>query len=581
MTTASASITIPKTFGGSNLSELFGRISLSTEVKEFLAALDARLLASFSSGAEKPELLILDRTNKPVCSIDEFSKLGGFRRWVNDELKALEKESTNSVRVNLTALFFRKASEKKMPLPDRIEASNETKFRQFHSMVEIISTNLESIEETVDSTFRTYFLEKGAMLVNVIYKLMLWCLKPEKLEKEVLNDDLFSCGIPKWIFKKLVDKNFTNNLKADAVSLLFPKGNYLKSIALTTREMNDESFLTMNQEILVNSGAIIALAKSDWMSLFPHVPKEMGEDVEKFYGEYEWVLNNPYSAEEILETRASGKSPPTFKGRQKENPKPGSKKRPESETQKICREIYNTLGEMEATFLHFQNFVIPMADPLENFWSKVLTGTDAWEITPTHGLYDHIKEAQVLDKLETIRNLSNPALLLMFAEAMCQALRLPLASGSGKQIVSVVKAMSNKAGYVKLAKPFTIDAKKFDVHVPTMEKVEVPEEITEQTKKFLGLTSSKKSQKKKRGGLTAVRLHTQVLNELEIIRSSKIYEKAKEWIATTFKTGNRVLTQTVAAQRIVGEVLKYQDQLLEEDFEEFDVMQDAEEYDED
>jgi hypothetical protein len=580
MSAKTATISLPKSIGGSNLADCFGKINLSPEVKEFLDALNAKLTVSYD-GTGKPEFSILDKRGDPVCSFTEFVKLGGFRRWVTDELKAQERELASDEKVKLVALFFRKAKEEKYALSERMEEANETKFRQFHSMVKIINDHLERIEDTISSDARTYLLEKGGTLVKVIYKQMLGCLRPEKVEKEKFEKDLLECAVPKWLYNKLVDKSFTGNLKADATSLLFPKGNYLKSIALTSKECLNEAFLAGNNYVVKNSGAIVALAKYDWINsgLIPSAPTESAKDIASFVEGFTWAMNSPYTISEVLELRASGKAPPSFKARQKPNPKPGSKARPETETQRICREIYNTLGVVNSVFLHISNAIIPVADPLEGFWSRIIADTDAWEITPSHGLYACVIESK--EDVSFLRDFSKPFVLKMINEVICHELSLSMATQAAKNLRAFIMGLDNSVNS-PATKPQDIDYAIYSVDISTMEAVEIPGQVLEDTKKFLGVSSSRKEKKEKRAVGSAVRLHTSVLNELEAIRAlPKVYEHAKEWISNSFKTGKRVQTQLIAAERIVGEVLRNQGQLLGEDFDEFRILEDIEDYEED
>jgi hypothetical protein len=573
-------IKLPKTVGANALSESFGKINLSPEVKEFLASLNARITVTYSSGAEKPELEILDRSGTVVCSIDEFVKLGGFRRWVNDELKELEKIESSSKKIELVAYFFRLAVGKKIALPARMEEANETKFRQFHSMAGIVTSHLETVEGTVENDARAYILDRGHLLLGVIYKLMLDCLRSEKLQKEALEEALFERGIPKWLYNKLTDKQFTANLKNDSTVLLFPKGNYLKSIGLTTKEILTEEFLTSNRYVAENSGSIIKFAQTfpSWKVL-PVVPKTLAKDVDTFMDTYFWTMISPYTAKEILEIRAAGKSIPTFKARQKPNPKPGSKTRPETETQRICREIHNILGVMVSTWLHMQNLVFPCANPLAFVWSKIINGTDAWEITPTHGLYEHIIGSKT--DLTPVKALTSAPLLPIMAEIVCQNMQIPAQSDAGKTITKVIEDCNGHSTFVKRKDALDPDIAKYDVDLPTMERTEISGKIVGNTKEVLGIVSKTKKEKKRRGGQANVRLSTAVLNELQVLENTPIYDRVKEWISSTFKTGKYKETQLLAARMVAGEVLKYQDELLDEDFDEYRYLEDVEDEEED
>lgn len=563
-----------KNIGAANLVEELSKLNLSPEVREFLANLNARLVVTFSSGSTRPDLEIQDKRGTLVCSIDEFVKLGSFRRWVNDELKAIDKITASSDKLKLIALFFRKASEKGSPIPDRMDDANETKFKQFHSMVKIVLSHIEVIEDTIENDARAYLLEKANLVVEVIYKLMLDCVT-SKVEKEAYNDALYERGVPKWLANRLVDKQFTSNLKVDSINLMFPKGNYLKSIALMTKEILNEGFLTANRFAVEHSGSIIALAKADLGFMLPDIPKHVEGEIVKYIDEYMWTMISPYTAAEILQLRINGKAIPSFRSRQKANPRPGAKSRPETESQRISREIHNLLGEVVSTWLHLQNLVIPCAQPLQDFWSRIIPGTNDWEMTPNHGLYMHIKESGV--SIDSLKDLSNEILLQLMAEIVTQAIRVPTGSDNGKKIIAIFKGMKGHPRFQEFEKALDTNKRLYDVDVSAMEKVELPEKILDETKKFLGQMTSKKKASKKISGQAAVRLHTSVLDELTLIEGLDIYPKVKEWLSTSFKTGNFKATQLLAARMVAGEVLKYKDKLLDEDFDEYDYLENLEE----
>jgi hypothetical protein len=288
-----------------------------------------------------------------------------------------------------------------------------------------------------------------------------------------------------------------------------------------------------------------------------------------------WALISPYDVSELLEIRAGGKGIPSFKARQKPNPKPGARARPETEVQRICREIHNLQGEILATWLHFQNLVIPCANPLTEFWSKLISKTDDWEITPSHGLYEHIKESG--SDISSIKSLTNKTLLSLMGEMVLQSIRVPTASDAGKELQKLFEGFYKKSGFRWVTDGVDVNMAKFDVDVPTMSKLEIPGDILDKTKKFLGYTPLKQTKRGKKSGQAAVHLNTEVLKELEFISHSPMHAKVKEWLATTFKTGQNKLVQATAARLVAGEVLKHQDALLGEDFDEFNYLEELEE----
>jgi hypothetical protein len=236
---------------------------------------------------------------------------------------------------------------------------------------------------------------------------------------------------------------------------------------------------------------------------------------------------------------------------------------------------------LQATFLHFQNFIVPLANPLRDFWSGIIPGTDAWEITPTHNLYEHIKEVKPA-QLAGIRKLSNAGVLAIIGRAICQDLKILPGSLVGKKIISTIEALKDKPSFTKKEEAREIDIAEYDVNMESMKMIPLSNDDIEKAKKFLCASSSKKEKKKEKYkfGPSSVRVSTAALKELEVIAGSKILKPVKEWIASSFKVGNRNKTQMIAAQCVVDEVLKYQDKLLDEEFNEFKILEMIEDYEE-
>jgi len=564
---------IPKSVGSNNLVETFGKINLSPEVKEFLSAIDGHLTVTYNPGSVAPSFGIVGTNGKNVCSIDEFLKLGMYRRWVNDELKELDKTKTTSQKLELISFFIRHFTDGGKTLPDRMNEGNETRFRQFFAMTEIVEKNLKKIDETVNNSSKDYLVLKMGLVIKLYHKLMLACLDDKPVESSALEDGLFKNGIPKWIHSKSIDKNFTANLRHDSVTLLFPKGNYTKAIAFTKRELKDEDFLATNQVILGKSGSIIALSRHDYSGILPEVPNAHKDDFAEFLQNHMWVLNSPYTTEEILESRLSGKSIPTFKERQM--PNVTGNKRPETDLQRLKREAYNTLMRINVTWLSLQNFVIPLENPKDMFWSKLVGTGKTWDISPTHNLYQNLVDFGT--DLSPIRELTNDAILKLMAEIVCVSSKIVPNDPIGEALVKTLMSTAKRSGYMDRKGNLITDIdKRLNVNLSTMKETKISEKYETQAKTFLGIRDKKLDDKDKDKDTTskrgAIRLTKDVLFELSVIKDHAMYPKVKEWISTTFKTGDRKTLQVVAARYVVGEVLKYQDKILGADFDEFDYL---------
>jgi len=565
-----------KAFGIGNLTKQFGKITLSTETREFLSTLDGELVATFSGGATAPTLSVRTRSGELICSIAEFEKLGGYRRWVNDELKRLDKTDASDHKVRLVALFLRAAREDSIQTPERMTEPNEAKFRDFFTKRQIIAENLEIIGETIDNSFKSYLRLKGGNLIRIYDRLMLDCMRSDKITEEVFKDAIFEAGIPTWLAARMVSKQFVSNTQSDCTTILFPKGNYHKAISLTNFEIKNDEFLKANKTILKNSGSIIILAKMSWETLvWPHVPDHLATEVYTQFAKHPWVLNSPYTSEEILEVRAGGKKPPVFRPRQKTATSGKTKSRPETEVHRICRDIYNIVMEVNTMWLDSQHMIFHCNDPVENFWSKIIPGAEDWVLKGPGDLYKQIIDS--CTDISAIRELTNEPLRKLIAEMIVQSLSIPLSSPKGKALFKELAANETEVYAIKCTTQKQLSVN-YTTDIAHLEKVELGSEMILATEKFLG----KRTKTKKKTGRNIqanVRLTKAVLTEIAMLENHEIYENVKGWLAS-FKTGKNKLVQFAAAQVVAGEVLKYQNKLLGVDFDEAEYLSDAEDTDE-
>jgi hypothetical protein len=398
------------------------------------------------------------------------------------------------------------------------------------------------------------------------------------VDRDFIDNKLFDVAVPKWLFTKFTDGNFTSNLKSDCMTLLFPKNNYLKAIAFSTKELLSEPFLTQNKLVLQKSGGIITLARTDFSFLFPEIPAEAREQVEKYLDKYQWVLTNPTSADEILALRESGKMAPVF--REVQPPKiSGRNPRPESETSRTCRLVGNTLGKIQASWNGMMNFVVSVANPRTEFWSGVFDNADGWEVTPTNSIYNCIRAEENLNPLENLRNAKSKDLQARIGYIVAQNVHVPYGTEDCGKIVAVFQAMTGRQDFHK----FEDFVDKIDVEHPMSDMAVLKDRPVTQSeltagKLFLGLKTKAARQKRPAG--SAVRLHSSVLNELKPLKENPIYDKVVNWLMSTFKSNSRTALQLIAAERILGEALRHQDTVFL-DLEDDDLLEVEEYYEDD
>mmetsp|Transcript_10772 Transcript_10772/g.21423 ORF Transcript_10772/g.21423 Transcript_10772/m.21423 type:complete len:580 (+) Transcript_10772:81-1820(+) len=570
-------ITIPSNVGSATLTETFGKITLSSEVKDLLASLNAELSVRYIPGGEKPVLQVLSRTGKTMCTLEEFKALSGYRRFVSDTLKEVEKASSTDKKINLITFMLKQAKTAGVTVPERILEQNMTKFNQVGTSIQMLTHHLEVIDGTVNNEWKKYLHDRGVAIARLLYSCQVACMGSDVVDKAYIEDGLFKAGVPKWLYTKFLDKNFTNNLKRDSFTLLFPKGNFLKAIALTTKEIQHENFRKQNQLILQMSGGIITLAATNFSQLFPSIKQELGEPIREFLTGYQWVCTTPLKAEEILDLRETGKSFPVIRDAQAPK-KTGKEKRPESEVTKITRQVGNTLNYIQGTWNSIMNFCIPVANPKTEFWANLFTVRD-WDVTPTNSIYNCIRnEATHKSTLQALREKPSGAQLKAIALIVSQQLAIPAETSDCNLVVDSFKDITNEPFTSVNLPDVSADYKLADLD--GYDETIVSRDEMNVARDFLGV-KGKVSTKKKISGAGAVRLTTAVLNELAPLRGSELYDKIVMWLMTSFKTGSRNELQKLAAERVLGEALKHQETIFGDEFEEEVALQEMEEYDED
>jgi len=560
--------------GMNNLVDFFNKISLSPEVKEFLSAIGGNMVVTFNPGATTPTIEIVGRNGKTVCSIDEFKKLSMYRRFVIDELKALDKVQASNEKIEIFSYFIRAFTSDGNILPNRIDEGNENRFRQYYAATRIVEKNLETIDGTTKSDAKDYLVKKLGNIIKVYYKLMMECLRTQALDSKALEKELFAHGIPKWLHLKAVDKTFTQNLRIDAETVLFPHGNYHKSICLTTAELKSEKFLALNEFLLVNNSVIVELSRMDYTKALPSVPDVHKDEFQDFLENHMWVLNSPYSTTEILELRIGGKGIPTYRPRKQPVVSGG---RPETDIQRIKRECVNLFNQINMSWLDLQNLVVPLENPKDDFWSKFIGGNDAWDITPTRNLYQNLKDFGT--DLTIIRKLSSEAFRTLLANTVCISSGLLPGGVLGVMINNLVKNVVEPTFIIgnSVADPGVKDP----VDFAKLQKSKPSDDEKVTVKTYLGLDRKVSEKKEKRINKGAVRVYMDALNELKIIEKEPIFDRVKEWISTSFTTGESKILQVTAARYVAGEVLKYKDRIFEEDFDEEEALRNTEEHEED
>lgn len=395
--------TIPAntTVGARQLTNQFRNISLSREALDYLSSIGGTFRMEISGETGVVSHNIVDRNGNFLSTTREFEQLANYKSFImkkKDELSiSADEDKKVATYHNLKSAY--EAAHGIGSCPARMLEANSSKFGQIKKSIEVIEKHLRVIETLPAGDYRTYLIEKGSVLKRIYIKGLVETMGPTKFEQSTHDEWILKCCVPKYIENKFIDPNFTKDVKTDASPLLFPRGNFLKSVSLQTREINSDSFMNANRTIHQNSHSIIQLARSE---PFKHwfIPRgsELESELDIQWEKFQWPMLAPGGVEEFLAPRLNRVNVKSFTPILAPKLKPGQKGfRPETPFQKEVRELKNLLHKLLSVMLDFYHLLPRVDDPLQDFWMQFFVTTADWVISPEKTIYDWINESENRD----------------------------------------------------------------------------------------------------------------------------------------------------------------------------------------
>jgi len=396
--------------GARQLTREFAKLSLGREAMDYLNGVGGTFQLNINGNTGAVSHRIIDDEGKHLCTTRELETVAGYKKFIMD--KKDENETNQLKDTGIMTLFHLKGQYEVIfgegTCPDRMLEANISKFGQLKKDLETVLKNLEVIGTLPPSCERIFLIGKGTVIKRILIKALVLCVGPNKLEQTFVNEMFLGCCIPAYLRTKFIDLNFTKNVKNDATILIFPKGNHVKTIGLTTAEARRDSMLRNNSPAILHSGAIVELARSDQLRDWFVSPN--GENTEELLAQYDklvWPMLAPGGVDEYLKPRTDRVNVKSFTPTLAPRPKVGEKKafRPETPFQREVRELKNLHGKFVSTMLDFYHFIPKVDNPLEDFWNQAFPDTEHWDISPEMTIYHWIEQAPRKDViLEAIRN---------------------------------------------------------------------------------------------------------------------------------------------------------------------------------
>jgi hypothetical protein len=365
-------------------------------------------------------------------------------------------------------------------------------------------------------------------------------------------EDLFKSGVSRWIYYRFIKKDWIKNEVEKAKQLLFPKGNFLKGVNASFKEIEDSDFIEKNEIIFKGSKFLISLLGKEPIKNYCVVSNKdasISEALEAEKKKFGWTLLDP-NVKDLFSPRLQGKNPPSSIEARISN-----SGKITAQISKLKSDYRNKLTALNDQLSLIQHGVIVINDPVGDFWSRLGYSTDAWLITPEKTLFKWIEDVD--PKLDKVKELM-----------------LPTKEETVSLIIGLLMTKCNwfmkfakQKNFIKLFSfPLTAIVgtdnpapTKGNTYKGAMDASGVTSEDRDLAKRFLGISSKKKKSSKSRG--TNVPLEPgikRMIRECEDLKG--IANPVSNWIASSF-TGKDERVRALAANLIIGSFERDEDLL--------------------
>jgi len=531
--------------GARNISKNLENLTLSPEALVYLERIGGILRIEISPETNGVNHSIVDRKGEFLISTREFEKLANYKSHISKEKKRLDILSSKD---SLAASYHHSMNQYRDDygqdtLPARVLESNNSKFGLYKKFLENIDKNLKLITSLPTDDVKQYLISQGETLHKVYVKAMSECMGPIKYEQSTHDERLLGCCIPKYLESKFIDPAFARDAKTSANRLIFPKGNFSKSISFTIEEIQSDAMMRRNILAIRNSHSIIQLAQStvfrDW--LIKPTDEHSAELITQ-YNKMAWPMLMPGTLEDFLTPRVNRVSTKTFSMTQAPRGRPGTKdNRPENILQLKVRNLKNTLGKVLSVMMDFFHLIPRVDRPIDDFWSLVLDTTQ-WIISPEKRIYDWIQEG-VQDhaaSLNSMRNNSTELLRKHLASIVCLHLDIPETSTRYKELTDIFSGLDNNN-----AGPNYLDNPPVAFHTDILPNIDLNElnnsnNLNQAAREAVATFRNKQTEelisstRVRRNLMLRNRLPKSLVKELNMISDDKLRQSIRDWVEESF-----------------------------------------------
>jgi len=548
--------------GARQISKELNKLSLSREAMDYLSAISGTLEITISGETGTLSHRVIDNQKNYLCTTRELETLAAYKTFIvtrKEERTSLQMRDTKTMTIHHLKGQFQDIYGQGA-CPDRMLDANMSKFGQLKKDLETVLKNLEVIETLPASNEKNYLTDKGTVLKRIILRTLVACVGPVKLEQSDITELLFNCCIPQYIRTKFIDPNFTKDARNDAATLIFPRGNYGKTVGLTTHEANSDAMLRANELVISASSSIIQLARSaELRTWFISRGKENTDDLDAQWDKFTWPMLALGDAAAYLKPRLDRVNVKSFTPTLAPRAKPGDKKafRPETAFQKEVRDLKNLHGKFLSTLLEFFHFIPKVDSPLDDFWNRIGFDTDEWIISPEMTLYDWIDLDPHRDiVLNAIKNNSLAIFRRKLTGIVATSLDIPSGSRRFRVLTDILLMTGANDTRVNYAEDAMMDRIINDLPTVTYEELTRTNNVTDEIRKSVNIFHGKTTEEVKAGikrkPITGRKPFSKEANRyIRKITNSDLRTDITKWIVENFR--NQKL-QLLAAEYVTSAI---------------------------
>lgn len=550
-----------------SIAMLHSKIKLSEELTHYLSRMEAELVIRYVPGSKAPIVnLVTCDGGDFIASGDDFRKIGGYRKFLGEILKTKERDSLSKEKMVIVANARQICTDQ--TAPSKILSDNHQKMVQCKLDMENVLANVVKIKLLPDDKVRSYLITISEDIDEIITTFIGRLMGSEKVSTDDKETALFAAKVPKWIYNRFIMKDWIKNEVENSNQLIFPRGNFLKGVSATYKEVLNDEFVISNEVIFKGSSFLLKLLSTKTVEEFFRIKEtdaSLLEALETEKSKFSWTLLDPDPAH-LFSPRLQGKNPPsTISERSRST---GGKP---NQLGQLRNELRNKLKSFNDHLSLIQHGIINITEP-SDFWNSMGYSTNSWVVTPEKNFFHWMKEEDEL--LVNIQELMDPSVegtVASILYLLTSKIDWYLKGSSLRALVSEVDLPAEDAPRV-FARSITFADRNRDYnsrnYASLLSVARMSDSSLQEAHTFLGLKEKVVRPSQNRGAAKPLERSVRGL----ITRTKQMRDISKEvgdWISRNF-TGKNDSLRVLAAELILASFEREEDVIHDNDSDDED-----------